>query len=261
MPSSRRFGERRKSVSSGFLQSTARSRAERRSDRVYSKVPVMSCTSDLNAVAPGYSVESSDGIYRRVFKRWFDLALLLAATPIVLPLVLLLALLVRRDGGPAFYVQDRIGLDGRVFRIWKLRTMEVNADARLAAHLAADPALLAEWTTTQKLKKDPRVTPVGRLLRKTSFDELPQLWNVFRGDMSLVGPRPMLPEQRALYPGRAYYRMRPGLTGLWQVSDRNASSFAARAEFDADYARRMSMPTDAMIIAMTVWVVFRGTGY
>jgi lipopolysaccharide/colanic/teichoic acid biosynthesis glycosyltransferase len=223
----------------------------------------MSHVSDLNAdaVAPGYSVEAAGGVYKRVFKRWFDMALILAAAPFVLPLVLLLALLVRRDGGPAFYVQERVGLDGRAFRLWKLRTMVVDADARLAAHLAADPALLAEWTETQKLKNDPRVTVVGRLLRKTSFDELPQLWNVFRGDMSLVGPRPMLPEQRALYPGRAYYRMRPGLTGLWQVSDRNASSFAARAEFDSDYARRMSLTTDVTIIAMTVWVVLRGTGY
>jgi exopolysaccharide production protein ExoY len=183
-----------------------------------------------DAIAAENSAKASGGVYRRFFKRWFDMALLLAAAPFVLPLILLLALFVRRDGGPAFYVQDRIGLDGRVFRIWKLRTMEVDADARLAAN----PALLAEWTETQKLKNDPRVTPVGRLLRKTSFDELPQLWNVFKGDMSLVGPRPMLPEQRALYPGRAYYRMRPGLTGLWQVSDRNASSFAARAEFDSD---------------------------
>ena len=224
----------------------------------------MSHISDLNAdaVASGYSVEpAAGGVYTRLFKRWFDMALVLAAAPIVLPLILLIALFVRRDGGPAFYVQDRIGLDGRVFRIWKLRTMEVDADARLALHLAADPALHAEWAETQKLKNDPRITVVGRLLRKTSFDELPQLWNVFRGDMSLVGPRPMLPEQRALYPGRAYYRMRPGLTGLWQISDRNASSFAARAEFDSDYARRMSMPTDAMIILMTVWVVLRGTGY
>ena len=139
--------------------------------------------------------------------------------------------------------------------------MVVDADARLAAHLAADPALRAEWDETQKLKRDPRITAVGRLLRKTSLDELPQLWNVLKGDMSLVGPRPMMPEQRALYPGRAYYQMRPGLTGPWQVSDRNAVSFAGRAEFDADYARRMSLATDLCILFLTVWVVLRGTGY
>ena len=167
----------------------------------------------------------------------------------------------RRDGGPAFYVQDRIGLDGRVFRLWKLRSMVIDADQRLAAHLAADPALRAEWDETQKLKRDPRITAVGRLLRKTSLDELPQLWNVLKGDMSLVGPRPMMPEQRALYPGRAYYQMRPGLTGPWQVSDRNEVSFAGRAEFDADYAGRMSLATDLGILFLTVWVVLRGTGY
>lgn len=223
----------------------------------------MSHFSELNAddvVAPGYAAPAV-GIYRRLFKRWCDLAMIILAAPFVLPLVLLLGALVRRDGGPAFYVQDRIGLDGRVFRLWKLRTMVIDADARLAAHLAADPALKAEWDETQKLKHDPRITAVGRLLRKTSLDELPQLWNVCRGDMSLVGPRPMLPEQRALYPGRAYYRMRPGLTGPWQVSDRNATSFAGRAEFDADYARRMSLATDLWLIAVTVWVMLRGTGY
>ncbi len=223
----------------------------------------MSHISEVSAEAIGtaYAAPTAGGLYNRFLKRWFDLALILLAAPFVLPVILLLALLVRRDGGPAFYVQDRIGLDGRVFRLWKLRSMEVDADARLAAHLAADPALRAEWDETQKLKRDPRITPIGRLLRKTSFDELPQLWNVFKGDMSLVGPRPMLPEQRALYPGRAYYRMRPGLTGPWQVSDRNASSFAGRAEFDAAYAERMSLPTDLAIMVLTVWVVLRGTGY
>jgi lipopolysaccharide/colanic/teichoic acid biosynthesis glycosyltransferase len=216
---------------------------------------------NAEAVAPGYSASVTEGMYRRVFKRWCDLGLVLIAAPFVIPVIFLLGFLVRRDGGPAFYVQDRVGLDGRVFRLWKLRSMMVDADQRLAAHLAADPALRAEWDEAQKLKTDPRVTAVGRLLRKTSLDELPQLWNVFKGDMSLVGPRPMMPEQRALYPGRAYYEMRPGLTGPWQVSDRNETSFAGRAEFDADYARRMSLPTDLAIMVLTVWVVLRGTGY
>ncbi len=216
---------------------------------------------DVETVAPGYAVKATGGLYQRIVKRWFDMALVLLAAPIVLPVVLLMALLVRRDGAPAFYVQERIGLDGRAFRLWKLRTMVTDADALLAACLAADPELRAEWDETQKLKTDPRITAVGRLLRKTSLDELPQLWNVLKGDMSLVGPRPMLPEQRALYPGRAYYRMRPGLTGLWQVSDRNETSFASRAKFDSDYAGRMSLPTDLLIMVLTVWVVLRGTGY
>lgn len=201
------------------------------------------------------------GFYRRRVKRWIDLALILLAAPFVLPLVLLLALLVRSDGGPAFYTQDRVGRGGKIFRLYKLRSMVTDADARLAAHLAADPAMRAEWAESQKLKNDPRITAVGRFLRKTSLDELPQLWNVFKGDMSLVGPRPMMPQQRPLYPGRAYYRMRPGLTGPWQVSDRNAGSFAGRAEYDTDYLHRMSPLTDLTILFLTFWVVLRGTGY
>ncbi len=225
----------------------------------------MSHLSEIGAEAmpAGYAPSEipSEGFYRRHVKRWLDILLILAASPIVVPFVFVMALLVRRDGGPAFYVQDRIGLDGRSFRLWKLRTMVSGADALLANHLAADPALRAEWDADQKLKRDPRITAVGRLLRKTSLDELPQLWNVLKGDMSLVGPRPMLPEQRVLYPGRAYYRMRPGLTGPWQVSDRNAITFAGRAEFDQQYSERMSLATDLLILFLTVWVVVRGTGY
>jgi exopolysaccharide production protein ExoY len=215
----------------------------------------------VEGLAPVYSSPSLSSLYNRVFKRVLDVFLVLLAAPFVLPLVLLMGLMIRRDGGSAFYTQDRIGLDGRVFRIYKLRTMVTDADAKLAAHLAADPKMRAEWEETQKLKNDPRITAVGRLLRKTSLDELPQLWNVVKGDMSLVGPRPMLPEQRALYPGRAYYKMRPGLTGPWQVSDRNTVSFAGRADFDAAYAREMSLVRDLTLMFLTVWVVVRGTGY
>ena len=164
---------------------------------------------DAETIGAAYSAPMTDGLYRRTFKRWLDTALILLSAPFVLPVILLLALLVRRDGGPAFYVQDRVGLDGRTFRLWKLRSMVVDADQRLAEHLAADPALRAEWDKAQKLKRDPRITAVGRLLRKTSLDELPQLWNVLKGDMSLVGPRPMMPEQRALYPGPGLLRHAP----------------------------------------------------
>jgi lipopolysaccharide/colanic/teichoic acid biosynthesis glycosyltransferase len=201
------------------------------------------------------------GLYRHHLKRAFDVLAVLLAAPIVLPLVLLLALLIRRDGGSAFYRQTRIGLNGRSFRIWKLRSMVMDAEGRMAAHLARDPAARAEWEETQKLKSDPRVTPVGRLIRKTSLDELPQLWNVLRGDMSLVGPRPMMPEQARLYPGRAYYSLRPGITGFWQISSRNETSFAGRAAYDTRYARRISFATDLGVLLATVRVVLRGTGY
>ena len=201
------------------------------------------------------------GIYRNAAKRVFDVVIVLVSAPIVLPLVLMLALLVARDGGRAFYSQARVGRGGRIYTIWKLRSMVVNAETKLEAHLAADPAARAEWDSTQKLKSDPRITRFGRLLRKSSMDELPQLFNVLRGDMSLVGPRPMMPEQRSLYPGHAYYALRPGITGIWQVSERNDSTFADRAGFDAQYDRDLSLATDLRLLMATVRVVLRATGH
>jgi lipopolysaccharide/colanic/teichoic acid biosynthesis glycosyltransferase len=201
------------------------------------------------------------GIYRRFFKRGLDLALVILAAPLVLPVVLILALFVMRDGHAPFYWSERVGRQGRVFRMMKLRTMVHDADARLEAHLEADPEAAAEWASTQKLKCDPRITTSGRLLRKTSLDELPQLWNVFKGDMSLVGPRPMMPSQRKMYPGRAYYALRPGVTGPWQVSDRNETTFARRADYDLDYHRNLSFGNDLRLLGQTVAVVLRGTGY
>src|SRR5690606_32773126 len=164
-------------------------------------------------------------------KRLMDIALVLAGAPLTLPLVLVMGLLVKMDGGPAFYRQPRIGRNGRVFMLWKLRSMVPDADKALAAYLDANPAEKAEWDKHQKLRRDPRLTAIGPFLRRYSIDELPQLWNVLIGDMSIVGPRPMLPQQRLLYNGLAYYDLRPGLTGLWQVSERNNCSFAERAHY------------------------------
>ena len=155
----------------------------------------------------------------------------------------------------------RVGRHGRIYTIWKLRSMTRDADQALEAHLAANPEARVEWDRTQKLKNDPRITKLGRVLRKSSLDELPQLFNVLRGDMSLVGPRPMMPEQQALYPGTAYYKLRPGITGMWQVSKRNESTFADRARFDTQYDRRLSLLTDIKLLLATVRVVLRGTGH
>lgn len=199
--------------------------------------------------------------YRSVFKRAFDTLAVLASAPVVIPVILLLALMVRLQGGRAFYCQPRVGQSGRIYTMWKLRSMTRDADAALEAHLATDPAARAEWDSTQKLKNDPRITKLGRILRKTSLDELPQLYNVLRGDMSLVGPRPMMPEQQHMYPGTAYYKLRPGITGMWQVSKRNESTFADRARFDAQYDRRLSLITDIKLLLATVRVVLRGTGH
>lgn len=226
-------------------------------------------TPPLNAVAatiphsasPLVTRPAPTAFYRGGFKRLLDTLAILLSLPVVLPVITLLALLAMCDGGAPFYRQQRVGRGGRFYTMWKLRTMVVHADSKLEAHLAADPEARCEWDSTQKLKADPRITRIGRFLRKSSLDELPQLWNVLRGDMSLVGPRPMMPEQQSIYPGRAYYALRPGITGIWQVSERNNCTFADRARFDAVYERDVSLGTDIKLLLATVRVVLRGTGY
>jgi lipopolysaccharide/colanic/teichoic acid biosynthesis glycosyltransferase len=195
-------------------------------------------------------------------KRALDLLLLTLTAPFWLSLTGVAALVIWiAERKSPFYSQLRVGRHGKTFRLWKLRTMVVDADARLEAHLAADPQARAEWDATQKLRNDPRITALGFFLRKTSLDELPQLINVARGDMSIVGPRPIMVNQRTLYAGRAYFELRPGLTGLWQVSKRNECGFADRVRFDDIYCRKQSLKTDLAIMLKTVGVVLRGTGY
>lgn len=209
---------------------------------------------------PVHITEPATGLYRGMFKRVLDTALIVVTLPLVLPLILTLAMIVALDGSNPFYSQKRIGKNGRIFRMWKLRSMVSDADDVLETYLAADPRMRAEWDSKQKLMNDPRVTTVGRFLRKTSIDELPQLFNVLRGEMSLVGPRPMMVEQQKLYPGRDYYDLLPGVTGFWQISDRNNTSFADRAFYDARYNTKLSFKTDVQTLAATVQVVLRGTG-
>ena len=200
-------------------------------------------------------------LYRRFGKRAFDLVCVIAALPVWLPIMMVFALIVARDGHNPFYTQDRVGRGGRIFRMIKLRSMVPNADAKLEAHLEAHTEARAEWDATQKLKSDPRITRTGRLIRKTSVDELPQLLNVLTGDMSLVGPRPFMTKQAKLYHGQGYYKVRPGLTGLWQVSDRNECEFAERTHYDDTYERTLSLRSDLSILLRTASVVARGTGY
>ena len=186
---------------------------------------------------------------------------MLLAAPFVLPIIAGLALGVRRDGGGAFYTQKRVGLHGRHFRMLKLRSMVTDADDRMADYLAANPQARMEWESTQKLKRDPRITPFGQFLRRSSLDELPQLWNVLIGEMSLVGPRPIMLNQQALYPGTAYYNLRPGITGYWQTKGRNGTTFEARADFDEAYSDDLSLATDFKVLTQTVGVVMKCTGY
>ncbi len=201
------------------------------------------------------------GLYRNLFKRVMDLSSMIVVAPIVVPVVATLALLVSREGGSPFYTQMRVGKGGKPFLMWKLRTMVRDADVRLEEYLAADPQARLEWDSTQKLKSDPRITAFGRFLRRSSMDELPQLWNVFKGEMSLVGPRPMMLSQQTLYPGSAYYALRPGITGHWQTAGRNRTTFEARAEYDAAYEQNVTLMTDAKVIVKTFGVVLNGTGY
>jgi exopolysaccharide production protein ExoY len=207
------------------------------------------------------STSNSNHLYRDFGKRVFDLMVVLLAAPFVLLLMAILLPLIALDGANPFYLQERIGRDGRKYRMWKLRTMIQGADACLEAYLAANPQARIEWDRSQKLKYDPRITRIGRLLRASSMDELPQFFNVFVGEMSLVGPRPMMPNQQDIYPGQAYYQLRPGITGLWQVTDRNQSTFADRALYDAAYERNLSLGTDLRLLMATVRVVLQGTGY
>ncbi len=200
-------------------------------------------------------------IYRRKGKRAFDLTLVILASPFVLPILGILALLVALNGGRPFYSQKRIGRNGELYTMWKLRTMVADAEQELDRFLATNPVARAEWDRTQKLKHDPRITAFGHFLRRSSMDELPQLWNVLRGDMSIVGPRPMLPSQIGMYSGQAYYSLRPGITGNWQVSARNNSSFAERADYDTIYGKDVSLAVDCSILTATVLVVLKATGH
>ena len=211
---------------------------------------------------PVSGVKSADSSwYLRHGKRVIDLVLVLLAAPFVLPVVLLTALALWVEGGNPFYQQERMRADGSRYKILKLRTMVQNADKKLAALLDSDPALKREWEETQKLKCDPRITTIGRVLRVTSLDELPQLWNVLTGDMSLIGPRPMLPDQVAIYKGPIYWGMQPGISGLWQVSERNDRNFDYRAEMDRIYRRQVTFREDLSILVRTVIVMARRTGY
>lgn len=179
------------------------------------------------------------------------------------PIMLIIALLVARDGGPVLYAHTRVGRGGVPFRCLKFRSMLADADARLSAVLERDPLARAEWERTRKLRNDPRVTPIGRFLRATSLDELPQLFNVLAGDMSLVGPRPVQQAELAQFYGAAaahYRAVRPGLTGPWQISGRSDTSYAERVALDVAYVERFSLLADLAILLRTPLAVLARKG-
>ncbi|MDR3358926.1 MAG: undecaprenyl-phosphate galactose phosphotransferase WbaP [Desulfovibrio sp.] len=201
---------------------------------------------------------------RRLFiKRCIDIAICLLGLPVLLPLGLVLACAIRLDSpGPVFYRHKRIGRDGREIRIYKFRTMGINADISLKTCLEGDAARRREWEVFHKMKNDPRVTRVGAFLRKTSLDELPQLVNVLAGSMSLVGPRPIVAAEIKKYGPvyGEYCRVRPGITGLWQVSGRNDTSYGERVAYDHYYICNWSVWMDVWILVRTVPVALSGYG-
>jgi len=179
------------------------------------------------------------------------------------PFFLIVALMVRADGGPAFFAHQRVGRGGKLFGCLKFRSMVIDSQSRLEALLASNPAARAEWEATRKLKNDPRITRIGRFLRSTSLDELPQLINVLRGEMSLVGPRPVQEAEIDRYYGASaahYMAVRPGITGLWQVSGRSETSYESRVALDVSYVSRPSMLADLSILLRTPVAVLSRRG-
>jgi undecaprenyl-phosphate galactose phosphotransferase len=198
----------------------------------------------------------------QVMKAVMDVGLAALLLILMAPLFIMLTVACRRDGGPAIFAHRRVGVGGRSFPCLKFRTMVVNGAQVLEEALASDPALAEEWAATRKLTHDPRVTPIGRFLRKTSLDELPQLINVLIRQMSLVGPRPIVEAEIHLY-GKDiahYYATRPGLTGLWQVSGRSNTSYARRVELDVRYVTNWTIWHDLVVLLKTIPAVLRRDG-
>jgi lipopolysaccharide/colanic/teichoic acid biosynthesis glycosyltransferase len=206
---------------------------------------------------------AAEMLRNRILKRVIDVSLVLLALPLVLPVFAAIALLIRLDSpGPIFFSHRRIRRDGIFFSIWKFRTMCVNSSEVLEQHLALDSNARAEWHGTHKLREDPRVTRLGLLLRRYSIDELPQLWNVLTGKMSLVGPRPIVAAEVEKY-GECFHcfcRVKPGLTGLWQVSGRSLLSYEERVALDCEYVRNWSPLLDVKILFRTIFSVANQDG-
>jgi Undecaprenyl-phosphate galactose phosphotransferase WbaP len=227
-------------------------------------LPALWGASRNNGRLSGFEVHNGRLIVgMQLVKRALDLTVALAALPVLVLIAGILAILSRiLHPGPLFFGHARIGQHGRKFKVWKFRTMHVEADRMLREHLAADPSAREEWEKQHKLRNDPRITPLGRFLRSTSLDELPQLWNVLRGDMSLVGPRPIVQAEVPRYGAdiELYAAVKPGISGLWQVSGRTDISYDERVELDLFYIRHWSPWLDLYILAKTVFTLLQRSG-
>jgi len=220
---------------------------------------------DLGGIIGVEIVENLLNPWSLRMKRALDLLATLVGGTLILPFLLVISLLIWADSGrPIFYCAERMGKDGKHFLCLKFRTMRPDAEPELQRMLEADPLVREEYLKYHKLRNDPRVTRVGRLLRKLSLDELPQLWNVLRGDMSLVGPRPYLPRESEKIGGaqRDILRVPPGITGPWQVAGRNDILFQERVQIDANYIRNWSMWVDLVLLTRTLEVLlFKRSAY
>jgi Undecaprenyl-phosphate galactose phosphotransferase WbaP len=198
-----------------------------------------------------------------VLKRFFDVAIGLLLIIFLLPLMAAICIAIKFSSpGPIFYGHRRIGRGGKTFRVWKFRSMFIDAEKMLQECLLRSPELTREWLKDHKLREDPRITPLGRFLRKSSLDELPQIFNVLLGEMSLVGPRPIVSAEVPRY-GESfghYKKVRPGITGLWQVSGRNHTTYCERVALDRKYAQDWSIWLDFYILTRTWKVVLTGDG-
>jgi lipopolysaccharide/colanic/teichoic acid biosynthesis glycosyltransferase len=227
----------------------------------------ISGTKDLELAAVAQEANTGADVFRDraadSLCRVLDVLIASAVLIFVAPLMVVVALAIKiQDGGPIFFGHSRIGYEGRNFRCWKFRSMVVDAEARLAALLSRDPQARREWETDHKLRKDPRITLLGRFLRVSSIDELPQLFNVLKGEMSLVGPRPIVTAEIARYGRRfpRYCSVRPGITGLWQVSGRNDVSYRRRVAMDTVFAKNSSPTLYVKILFATIPAVLRREG-
>jgi exopolysaccharide production protein ExoY len=211
------------------------------------------------SLAPPISVIPTGGVSKRLFDVTFALITLILFSPLF---VLTASAIKLCDDGPVFFSHTRVGFLGRPFRCLKFRTMAVDADQKLAACLATDDQIAVEWAAKRKLRDDPRLIPIGAALRRSSLDELPQLINILRGEMSLVGPRPVVAEELAYYGADAslYVSVRPGLTGAWQVGGRSDTSYETRVQMDRHYCLNWSMLSDFIIIVKTIPVVIFARG-
>lgn len=217
---------------------------------------------DSHVIPRDTSARPSKGVLHEAIKRTVDVLGALLLVAVFLPLIVIVALLLWRQGGPVIYRHRRVGRGGAMFECLKFRTMVPNADQVLRALLEAHPELKREWVRDHKLRDDPRITGVGRFLRRTSLDELPQLWNVLRGQMSLVGPRPIVREELLRYGRnvRDYLAAKPGITGLWQVTGRNDTEYRRRVVLDTYYVRNHNLLLDVYILFKTALVVLGRTG-